>query len=114
MLNRDSILSANDLKTIDVELPEWGGSLRIRTMTGIDRQEYFKSLQDGNGKGEQKSFMAALLVACAVDEEGKHIFTAADIPTLSNKSSIPLNRAFEAAADLNGLTQKSVDDLAGE
>jgi hypothetical protein len=112
MLNRDSILNADDLKTVEVKVPEWGGVLKIRTMTGIDRSAYFKSLQDN--KDEKKTVMAALVVACAVDDEGNHVFKSEDVADLSKKSSIPLNRLFEKAAELNALTQKSVDDIAGE
>ena len=111
MLNRDSILNFEDITTEEVKVPEWGGVLKVKTMTGIERQNYYKSLAD---KTDQKSVMAALTVACAVDDEGNHIFKAEDIIDLSKKSAIPLTRIFEKAASLNGLTQKAVDDLAGE
>jgi hypothetical protein len=112
MLNRDSILGANDLKTVDLEVPEWGGTVRIRTMTGIARQEYYRSTAAKDGT--PKNVMEALIVACAVDEKGNPLFTSADLNALAQKSSIAINRVFESAAELNGLTQKAVDDIAGE
>jgi hypothetical protein len=42
------------------------------------------------------------------------LFSASDLKEVSKKSSIALNRVFEAAAELNGLTDKSVDKIAGE
>ena len=112
MLNRESILKANDLKTIDVDVPEWGGTLRIRTMTGADRQEYYRVTAGKDGT--PKNVMEALIVACAVDENGNSMFSFGDIRELSHKSAAALNRVFEKAAELNGLTQKSVDTIAGE
>jgi hypothetical protein len=32
-LKREQILKANDIKTIEVEVPEWGGTVRLRTMS---------------------------------------------------------------------------------
>ena len=113
MLNREAILKAQDLKTVDIKVPEWGGVVRIRTMTGIARQEYYRTTSAGKD-GTPKNVMEALVVACAVDEAGNPLFSTGDIKELSNKSAKALNRIFEAAAELNGLTQKSVDDIAGE
>lgn len=112
MLNRESILKATDLKTIDIDVPEWGGSIRIRTMTGAARQEYYRVTAGKDGT--PKNVMEALIVACAVDDAGVPIFSVGDIAELSKKSAIALNKVFEAAAELNGLTQKSVDAIVGE
>jgi hypothetical protein len=111
MLNRDSILKAKDLKTVDVEVKEWGGTIKLQTMTGLARQEYYKTTA---GKDGPKNVMEALIVACAIDDKGDPLFTSADVKELSKKSSLAISRVFEAAAELNGLTQKAVDDIAGE
>ena len=112
MLTRDQILKALDLKTADVEVPEWGGTIRVRTMTGTDRANFLKISTDKDGKPKQ--FMEALIVATAVDAKGDQLFTAADIAELGKKSSLALQRVFEKSADLNGLTQASVEKIAGE
>jgi hypothetical protein len=112
MLNRDAILKASDLKTVDLDVPEWGGAVRLRTMTGFARQEYYRTTATKDGT--PKNVMEALIVACAVDDKGDPLFTSADISALANKSSLAINRVFEKAAELNGLTQKAVDDIAGE
>ena len=112
MLNRDLILKAKDLKTVDVDIPEWGGSIRLQTMTGYARQEYYRTTAGKDGT--PKNVMEALIVACAIDDKGQPLFSKADVSELSQKSSIAISRVFEAAAELNGLTQKAVDDIAGE
>jgi hypothetical protein len=112
MLNRDSILKAKDLKTVDVEVPEWGGTIRLQTMTGHARQEYYRATAGKDGT--PKNVMEALIVACALDDKGEPLFSKADINDLSQKSAIAISKVFESAAELNGLTQKAVDNLAGE
>jgi hypothetical protein len=81
-------------------------------MTGHARQEYYRATAGKDGT--PKNVMEALIVACALDDKGDPIFTQADIFELSKKSAIAISKVFEAAAELNGLTQKAVDDIAGE
>ena len=33
LLTRDEILAADDIKTEDVEVPEWGGDVRVSVMS---------------------------------------------------------------------------------
>jgi hypothetical protein len=112
LLTKDSILKASDLKTADVDVPEWGGKVRVRTMTGADRQAFYKS--NTSKDGMPKNMLEALIVATAIDEKGEHMFTASDVSALASKSSIALQRVWDKAAEINGLTQKSVEDIAGE
>ena len=41
LLNAGEILAAQDLKTRDVEVPEWGGVVRLRELSARDREWYF-------------------------------------------------------------------------
>jgi hypothetical protein len=81
-------------------------------MTGADRQSFYKSTTTKDGT--QKNMLEALIVATAVDDKGAPLFTAADVSALAAKSSLALLRVWDRAAELNGLTQKSVEDIAGE
>ena len=112
MLSKDQILAADDLNCEDVHVPEWGGSVRVRTMTGKERQQFQKSAhEDGEPAGD---FMELLIVACTVDKDGNALFTSDDVSALSEKSAAALERVFKAAAKLNGLTQDELDEIKGE
>ena len=37
LLSKSAILCANDLQTEDVDVPEWGGTVRVRSFTGRER-----------------------------------------------------------------------------
>ena len=43
-LSRDTILQREDIKTEDVEVPEWGGTVRVRGMSGVERDAFEASL----------------------------------------------------------------------
>ena len=112
MLTKDQIFAADDLVHTDVEVPEWGGVVRVRTMTGKERQQFQKSAQKDGEPTED--FMERLIVACAVDKDGDALFTSDDVKALSEKSAAALERVFKSAAKLNGLTQEELDEIKGE
>lgn len=106
-LTRDAILEANDLKTESVEVPEWGGSVMVRTMTGADRDAFEDSMvtvgADGKRTPNMSNMRAKLVAMTAVDEAGNRLFSAGDVEYLSRKSADALNRVFEAAQRINGM-----------
>jgi len=110
MLTKEQILSADDLRHVDVDVPEWGGTIRLQTITARDRQKF----HSGGTKGAMDDFMERFIVACAIDEKGKLLFNSEDVKALSAKSAIALNRVFEAAVELNGMSQRGVEDIQGE
>ena len=112
MLTREQILNADDMQHVDVEVPEWGGSVRVRTISGRERQRFQKMAQVDGETAED--FMEKLIVASACDEAGNPLFTVEDVKALSEKSAIPLERVFGEVARLNGLTQESRDEIKGE
>ena len=50
LLSKTAILTANDLQTEDVEVPEWGGAVRVRSFTGRERDAFEASMVRGEGK----------------------------------------------------------------
>lgn len=117
LLNRVAILAAEDLKTDLVDVAEWGGSVLVRTLTGLERDAFEESCYVGRGKDRRENFanLRARLVALAVvGEDGQRLFTNDDIAALGGKNAAALDRVFEVAQRLSGLRAKDVDDLAGE
>lgn len=115
-LTRDQILNADDLKYEEVDAPEWGGVIRLKVMTGIERDDFEQSVFDMKGKDTKvnlKNFRAKLLVKTIVDEQGKRVFEELDIERLSTKSSKVLDKLFTKAQEINGIGQKEVAELTG-
>ena len=104
---RDAILSAQDVKSESVLVPEWNNStVYIRTMSGTERSE-FESAVYKDGKVETANFYAELLVRCLADDKGALIFTSADVAALSAKSGSVLARLAEVASRVNALSPKA-------
>lgn len=115
LLTRDQILHADDIKTGDVEVPEWGGTVRIRPLTGAQRDAFESATIEQRGKNPTvnlKNLRARLVAASACDEKGRLLFTEEDVAALGRKSAKALNRVFEAAQKLSGLTDEDVAELA--
>lgn len=108
-LNRSQILASWDLKTDEVKVPEWGGTVFVRTMTGTQRDELEVRLKDN--KSNVRAYVAARTVC---DEVGDLIFSDKDIPELGKKSGAALDRIFEAAIKLNKISSGDVAALEGE
>ena len=113
-LGRDAILGADDLAYDTVPVPEWGGNVRIRALTGTERDR-FEAEVAGNGKRLKLDNVRAKFVArCIVDAKDNQVFGTADVAALGRKNAAVLNRVFEACQKLSGLTDEDVDELLGE
>lgn len=110
MLSRDFILSINDLKPEKLEVPEWGGYVYIRKLTGRERGEI--ESYSRNGK-DLSDFRALLAVRCVCDENGKRLFTDADQAAIGQKSAEALDRILLAVTKANALGEQGVRE-AGE
>jgi hypothetical protein len=106
--SRDSILGADDLRTETVSTEEWG-EVRIRTMTGLERDQFDAHLvraKKSTGVNDPTEVRARLVMLCAVDEKGERLFKEADIPALQGKAGKPLGEVADAIAELNGMGQE--------
>jgi hypothetical protein len=108
---RSKILQSEDLPSEKVEVPEWGVTVWVRSMSGRDRDMFESQMADLSGKGRtMDNFRARMTVFCTVDEKGNRIFKDGDISALGAKSGRALDRIFDAASRLNKMTQESIED----
>ena len=110
LLSKEAILSADDRKTVDVEVPEWGGTVRVGTMSASERDRWEAETYGGD-KPNTLDFRARFVALCLVDEQGNRLFTGADVAELSKKSAAALHRVFKAAQELNALTDEEAETL---
>jgi hypothetical protein len=111
ILGKEEILKQQDLDYRDEEVPEWCGTVRIRMMTGTERDSFENSIYKG-GKQDMQNIRSKLLVNCLIDGEGKRLFKQADIEQLGGKSAAVLDRLFKIAQELNGMGAGEVELLA--
>jgi hypothetical protein len=114
VLTREEIFAAKDTKIEAVEIPEWGGTVYVRSMSGRSRDRFDASQFDpatGKAIARTDDFRARYAVLVVCDEAGNLLFTDADIPLLTERSSIALGKILDAGLNVNGQTQDAVEEL---
>ena len=107
ILSKDAILAADDLPRETVNVPEWGGEVLVRSMSGTDRDAFEASLIEKDGRMENVRARLVALTLC--DAQGDRLFDDSEIVTLGRKSARALDRVFSVAQRLNGIGVEQVD-----
>lgn len=113
-LGRDAIIDADDRSYESVDVPEWGGKVRVRGLTGAQRDAYEESLVITNGNSRKVNLAnarAKMCVLAIVDREGRQVFSADDVRALGRKSAAPIERVFDVARRLSGMSDEDVEKL---
>lgn len=107
-LSKKAILAAKDTKLKGpVAVPEWGGDVYFRTISGLERDQF----EDAYSEQKMKAFRARFLVLTISDENGDRLFGDNEVEDLGKKSSVVINRLFDEAWQHNAFTQEAVDAL---
>lgn len=115
-LSREAILAVNDRKIVAVNLPDWGGIVYVRGMTGAEKDGWEAeqhALSKGGSDRDMHLFRARYLarVLCAAD--GSALLGKDDVPALAAKSARALDALFEVASPLSGVTAADVRAMLG-
>lgn len=105
-LSKDQILGAQDFKIESVDVPEWGGSVFIRSLTSRNRDKMEEKM-----KGQSLVDARAMIVAlCACDESGNLLFDSNDIEALTQKSGTATGRIFDAAIKMMRFSEEDLNE----
>lgn len=113
ILNRDTILQADDLAREQVDVPEWGGQVYVRMMTGEERDRWEMSIskrRSNNGDIDLNGIRAALAVIVVCDEKGNSVFKPEDAKALAKKNGTAIERICFAARKLSRLDDADIED----
>jgi hypothetical protein len=120
LLTREQILDRTKLRRETVEVPEWGGSVIVREMTGAERDTYEADLVVTSPEGDvelREGFMngarTKLAALSMIGDEGERLFTMEDVEALGALSAAALGRVFDVASRLSGLSTADFEELAG-
>lgn len=107
-LSKEEILKVNDMRYDCVAIPEWGGDVRIKTMSLSDQLAY-----EEVRKGENtENIIIQLVKTSCVDENGKQLFTDEDVKLLHDKSADVICRIFQKCLDINVVNSEKVEKQA--
>ena len=102
-----------EIKTLDI--PELGGAIRIREMTGTERdqlEEYYANHEKGKS---WRRYRALVVVLSIVDENNQRIFSDEDIDQVN--ATVPwrvLDRIQDAVFELNNLKAAAAEKAVGD
>ncbi len=104
ILTKDIIKKVDDMKTQVVDVPEWGGYVIVKGISGNERDWIeSKIYQASQEEYYDIDIRAALVAMSVVDENGGRVFEKEDVEWLGMKSAIALNRAAEVARKMSGM-----------
>ena len=121
---KEQILKAEDLIYEDVHVPEWKLTVRVRSLTGVEFEEYQRTIssmrQEIRGRGRKREVDVqieshvekAMLKLCGltmVDGDGNRLFSDHELEILGQKNHRALMRVHEVAARLSGLTEEALE-----
>lgn len=115
MLTKTDIFAAKHLPAEEVDVPEWGGTVFVRGMTGSERDLYEASLyvdRGGEATFDNANSTAKALVKCIVDAEGNRVFDDRDANELGSQPAAALMRIWRVARRLSGLGPEDVKAAA--
>jgi hypothetical protein len=100
-LSRKEINAVKDLRSETVDVPEWGGEVRIIQLTFAAAQGMFTKEVEGFDP------RLRLIAACLVDDDGAPIFSEQDLGELGSKNAEVIARLWKKCVEINGMTLKS-------
>jgi hypothetical protein len=99
-----------------VDVPEWGGRVRVRALSGVEREEFEREIMGAPKIGDSPFLPGyrarfARLILC--DENGNPLFTdPAAVQQLNLTSAAALQRVLDVGYRISGLRDKDVDQIA--
>lgn len=99
------------LRIEELNVPEWGGSVLIREMTGTDRDAYEASVWGSKApqKGRDRDLnlanaRARCVALCLIDENGQRLYKDNEVYLLGKLPAAGLDRVFDRCRELSGIT----------
>ena len=110
-LSRAQILAANDRKPVEVDVPEWGGTVMLQVMSGQERESIEREWTSTSEK-LIPFYKEKMLVRCISGADGEPLFSEEDLVALGAKNASTIDTLFKRAMRLNGFEKDSVEEAA--
>lgn len=102
ILSRDQILAAGRRDVITIDIPEWGGSVCLRPLSGAEVTAIY-----ADETRDRTAITQAVVAASICDESGDRLFAPADAPALFDKAYAGLSALTSKALEINRLTAEA-------
>jgi len=109
-------------RTERVYIEQWQCDAIVRVMTGAERDAYEAEITGTRvpGKGQTRvlnlaNIRARLVARCLIDDNGEPLYNwrlPADLDELGKTDAAILDQIFTTASQLNGITERDIEELA--
>ena len=108
----DDVRNLDDYRFEVVVVPEWRRRFRVGSMTAKQRGAYDARMANSRkGKGGVPADFREWIVAhCVHDESRNRLFGDGDVAMLGKRSVAALEKLFEVACRLNGLSKEDAEE----
>ena len=113
IIGRRDILELDDRPIELHEIPEWGGWLYFRGMTGAQRDRLEASVNKGEDKVDTSGLRARGAAYCIVHPDGTPMFAESDVVRLGSRSALALTRAWKIASRMSGMSFDEGKEIEG-
>ena len=113
-LSARDVLDLPSLVIEELDVPEWGGVVRVKMLTAKERDDFEASMvvmKKGQPTPNTANARARLVQLAVVDEEGKQLFTKHDIQTLGNLPAAGLQRVFNKINEMSAISEDDLKEL---
>lgn len=113
VLTRDAIMKSVDYTVEEVNVPKWGGTVRLRSLTGKGRDEFEAAVTKSSGTPGQvdiRGLKALLLTMTIVDSDDQLVFTKDDVDLINEKSSDVIESLWEVVQKMNGIGEEGLEE----
>lgn len=107
VLDKAAIMAASDTKLEKVHVPEWGGDVYIKTLSGTERDTF----EDAYSQEKMKNFRSRFLTLTLCDKDGERLFADGEVDALGKKRADIINRLFEKSWSFNAFRNEDVEAL---
>jgi len=116
ILSKDDILQARDVVIEAIEVPEWGGTVYVRSISAAERglvEEGAAKFKENKGKNDSfaRTFTVKMASMAMCDESGKRLFEEKDVIALQQKNAAVISRIAEVAQRLSGFSKQDIEEL---
>jgi hypothetical protein len=108
---RDRILQSDDIGREELDIPQWGVTVEVRTMSAGKRSRMLQTCTLPDGGVDLDRLYPMLIIATVFDPEtGESVFAEEDMPALQDKSAGAIEFVAQKAMEMSGMTAKAVDE----
>lgn len=105
MATIEQILAIDDSNVRNVVVPEWGDiTVRVACMSALDRAAIERDFSGKRASADPAGFRVAILSACLQRDDGAPLGAPEMMTKLLGKSAVAIERLFDAACAVSGLS----------